>query len=74
MTNEAITNLESDDSNFVTRKIALASLLAFECGIAQIILGVFRAGVLANMFSHSVIVGFTGAAALIIGKCDFFFL
>jgi SulP family sulfate permease len=47
--------------------VALAVLLALMVGIIQITLGVFRLGVVVSFLSHPVIVGFTNAAAIIIG-------
>ncbi len=47
--------------------IALAIMMAFLVGIVQFLLGVFRLGVIVNFLSHPVILGFTNAAALIIG-------
>ena len=47
--------------------IALAILLALMVGIIQLTLGVFKLGVVVNFLSHPVIVGFTNAAAIIIG-------
>ena len=47
--------------------IALALLLAFMTGLAQIGMGVFRLGFLVNFLSQPVVSGFTSAAALIIG-------
>lgn len=47
--------------------IALAILLALLVGIVQLTLGLFRLGVVVNFLSHPVIVGFTNAAAIIIG-------
>ncbi len=47
--------------------IALAILLALLVGIVQLTLGVFKLGVVVNFLSHPVIVGFTNAAAIIIG-------
>ena len=47
--------------------IALAILLALLVGIIQLALGVFKLGVVVNFLSHPVIVGFTNAAAIIIG-------
>jgi sulfate permease, SulP family len=47
--------------------IALAILLALLVGIIQLTLGVFKLGVVVNFLSHPVIVGFTNAAAIIIG-------
>lgn len=36
-------------------------------GLFQLFLGVFRLGLVVNFLSHPVIVGFTNAAALVIG-------
>ena len=47
--------------------IAYAIMLAFMVGIFQIGLGLLRLGVLVNFLSHPVVVGFTNAAAIIIG-------
>lgn len=47
--------------------LALTLILALQIGIIQILLGVIRAGFLVNFLSHSVLSGFTSAAALIIG-------
>lgn len=47
--------------------IALAIMLALLVGIVQLALGLFRLGVVVNFLSHPVIVGFTNAAAIIIG-------
>ena len=47
--------------------IALAIMLALLVGLIQLTLGVFKLGVVVNFLSHPVIVGFTNAAALIIG-------
>ncbi len=47
--------------------IALAILLALMVGLLQLGLGVFKLGVVVNFLSHPVIVGFTNAAAIIIG-------
>jgi len=47
--------------------IALAILMALIVGIIQLALGVFKLGVVVNFLSHPVIVGFTNAAAIIIG-------
>jgi SulP family sulfate permease len=47
--------------------IALAILLALLVGLIQLLLGVFKLGVVVNFLSHPVIVGFTNAAAIIIG-------
>jgi SulP family sulfate permease len=47
--------------------IQYSVLLALLVGILRLALGLFRMGVLINLASHPVIVGFTNAAALIIG-------
>jgi len=47
--------------------VALAIMLALLVGIIQLLLGVFKLGVIVNFLSHPVIVGFTNAAAIIIG-------
>ena len=47
--------------------VALAIMLAMLVGIVQLALGVFKLGVIVNFLSHPVIVGFTNAAAMIIG-------
>ncbi|OGT02730.1 MAG: DNA repair protein [Gallionellales bacterium RIFCSPLOWO2_12_FULL_59_22] len=47
--------------------IALAILLALMVGIIQLLLGAFKLGAVVNFLSHPVIVGFTNAAAIIIG-------
>ena len=46
--------------------ISLAITLAFMVGVTQFALGMFRLGALVNFISHSVIVGFTAGAALLI--------
>ncbi|MCB0990155.1 MAG: solute carrier family 26 protein [Acidimicrobiales bacterium] len=47
--------------------VAAASLLALMVGLIHIVLGVGRLGYVVNFLSHSVLVGFTAAAAIIIG-------
>lgn len=47
--------------------VALAILLALLVGLIQLGLGIFKLGVVVNFLSHPVIVGFTNAAAIIIG-------
>lgn len=47
--------------------IPLAMFLALLVGGFQFLLGAFRLGVVVNFLSHPVIVGFTNAAALVIG-------
>ena len=45
----------------------LAIVMALLVGLIQLTLGVFRLGVIVNFLSHPVVMGFTNAAALIIG-------
>lgn len=47
--------------------IGLSLMLALMVGVLRLLLGVLRLGVLVNFISHPVTVGFTNAAALIIG-------
>jgi len=47
--------------------IAYAIMLALMVGVFQVALGLLRLGVLVNFLSHPVVVGFTNAAAIIIG-------
>ena len=47
--------------------VSAAALLALMVGLVHIVLGAGRLGFLVNFLSHSVLVGFTAAAALIIG-------
>ena len=47
--------------------VMLAIMLALLVGIVQLALGIFKLGVVVNFLSHPVIVGFTNAAAMIIG-------
>jgi SulP family sulfate permease len=57
-------------SNFATpgtqQYIALALTLTFIVGITQLLMGMARLGTLVNFISHSVIIGFTTGAALLI--------
>ncbi|MDH5435549.1 MAG: sulfate permease [Gammaproteobacteria bacterium] len=47
--------------------IPLAMFMALIVGGFQLLLGLFRLGIVVNFLSHPVIVGFTNAAALVIG-------
>ncbi len=47
--------------------LAAAALLALLVGVVHLVMGVGRLGFLVNLLSHSVLVGFTAAAAIIIG-------
>lgn len=46
--------------------VALALTLTFMVGVIQIVLGAVRLGTLVNFISHSVVVGFTAGAAILI--------
>jgi len=59
--------LDNPDPDVVTRYITLAMLLTLLVGLFQFFLGFFKLGVIVNFLSHPVIVGFTNAAALVIG-------
>lgn len=54
-------------AELLSKYVPLALMLAFLVGVFQLLLGLFRLGVVVNFLSHPVIVGFTNAAALIIG-------
>ena len=47
--------------------LAAAALLAVMVGLVHLALGLARLGVLVNLLSHAVLVGFTAAAAIVIG-------
>jgi SulP family sulfate permease len=47
--------------------VAIAIVLAFVVGLIQLILGLVKLGVLVNFVSHTVVIGFTAGAALLIG-------
>jgi SulP family sulfate permease len=49
------------------RYVPYAIMLALLVGLFQLLLGAFRLGVVVNFLSHPVIIGFTNAAAIIIG-------
>ena len=51
--------------------IGLAIMLSLLIGVFQLLLGLFKLGMIVNFISHPVIVGFTNAAALIIGLSQF---
>ncbi|WBC21408.1 sulfate permease [Solwaraspora sp. WMMA2080] len=63
MTATALAPLADGDPG---RYAALAGLLALLVGAIQILMGVLRLGALVNFLSHSVLSGFTSAAALVI--------
>jgi sulfate permease, SulP family len=47
--------------------LSAAALLALMVGVIHVVMGIGRLGFLVNFLSHSVLVGFTAAAAIIIG-------
>lgn len=47
--------------------VAAATLLALLVGVVHLVIGVARLGGIVNLLSHAVLVGFTAAAAIIIG-------
>jgi len=63
MTAAALEPLALTPDMYITYAICLAMMV----GIFQIALGVLRLGVLVNFLSHPVVIGFTNAAAIIIG-------
>ena len=63
LTASALMPLAGSPEHYVT----LAILLALLVGIIQLALGIFRLGAVVNLLSHPVIMGFTNAAAIIIG-------
>ena len=54
--------------------IGLTVVLAFFTGLLQMCFGVFHLGVMVNFLSHSVMSGFTSAAAIVIGLSQFKYL
>ncbi|MFV2011249.1 MULTISPECIES: SulP family inorganic anion transporter [unclassified Micromonospora] len=63
MTATALAPLADGDPG---RYAALAGLLALLVGAIQVLMGVLRLGALVNFLSHSVLSGFTSAAAIVI--------
>jgi len=63
MTAAALAPLAGGDMSLY---IAYAAILAVMVGLFQVVLGMFRLGVLVDFLSHPVVVGFTNGAAIII--------
>lgn len=63
LTGAALAPLANGDPG---RYVALAGLLALLVGAIQVTMGVLRLGAVVNFMSHSVLAGFTSAAAIII--------
>lgn len=66
LTAAAIPTVVPEGADMITYA-AYASLLALLVGVFQFILGVLKLGLVINFLSHPVVVGFTNAAAIIIG-------
>lgn len=60
-------NTATSDPSLLAQYVPLAMFLSLLVGLFQFGLGVFRLGVIVNFLSHPVIVGFTNAAAMVIG-------
>merc|ERR1719295_366002 len=58
---------DTNDEDVQKRMAGYGSALAFQSGIICLMLGFCKAGILANMLAEPVIVGFTFAAAILIG-------
>ena len=61
-----IDGISQTDEQMLQHKVQLASVLAFFVGVFSLALGLFRAGQLSTFLSHSVLVGFTGGASVVI--------
>ena len=64
----------NDPKEYSITFLSLSAVIAFQVGIIQFLLGILNGGVIANLLSHSVIVGFMSAAALIIGMHLFYII
>lgn len=65
MTSAALAPIAEGDP---ARYAALAGLLALLVGAVQLLMGLLRLGALVNFLSHSVLAGFTSAAAIVIAS------
>jgi SulP family sulfate permease len=68
ITGTSIAPLAGDDPQ---RLLALAAALAIMIGAVSTLLGVLRAGVVVDLISYPVVLGFTAASGLIIGVSQF---
>jgi len=66
-----IDGVAQTEEQMVLYKVQLATVLAFFVGIFSIVLGLFRAGQLSTFLSHSVLVGFSAGAAVVIAVSQF---
>jgi len=62
-----ITGIGSLNPANTTEYVEMALILALQVGIIQLLMGLLRVGFLVNFLSHPVLVGFTSAAAIVIG-------
>jgi SulP family sulfate permease len=53
---------------YITAFVSLALTLTFMVGVIQLVMGIGRMGALVNFISHSVIIGFTAGAAILIAS------
>lgn len=53
---------------YITAFVSLALTLTFMVGVIQLLMGIGRLGALVNFISHSVIIGFTAGAAILIAS------
>ena len=53
---------------YTTAFVSLALTLTFMVGVIQLVMGIGRLGALVNFISHSVIIGFTAGAAILIAS------
>ena len=51
--------------------ISLVLTLTFMVGLLQLVMGIARLGVLVNFISHTVVIGFTAGAAILIASTQF---
>ena len=65
---------DETDPDVQKRMAGYGSALAFQSGIICLMLGFCKAGILANMLAEPVIVGFTFAAAILIGISQLTFI
>jgi SulP family sulfate permease len=66
MTQAAVSAVAGDGAAAMDRYANVAAKLAFLIGVAQLLMGVLRAGYVLNFLSHSVLAGFTTSSAVII--------
>merc|ERR1719229_866790 len=67
-------HVDYEDPEVMTKMAGYGSALAFQSGVLCIILGLVKAGTLANMLAEPVITGFTFGAAILIGISQLTFI